>query len=146
VEYNCRFGDPETQAVLPLLETDLFDLLWASASGSLRGMEARCSKGAACCVVMASGGYPDKYRKGKEIQGLEEAAGLGGVYVFHAGTRRDEHGRVLSNGGRVLGVTGTGATIREAIGNAYRGVDKIHFQACTFRRDIGYRALDRRKN
>jgi phosphoribosylamine--glycine ligase len=143
VEYNCRFGDPETQAVLPLLQSDLFALLLASASGSLSGMEARCSRGAACCVVMASGGYPGKYQKGKEITGLDEAAGIEGVHVFHAGTRRDESGRVRSSGGRVLGVTGTGATIREAIDTAYRGVDKIHFKARQFRRDIGFRAVER---
>ena len=141
VEYNCRFGDPETQAVLPLLQGDLYSLLLASASGSLGGLEALRAPGAACCVVMASGGYPGRYEKGKEITGLEEAGSLEGVYVFHAGTRLDEGGRVLSSGGRVLGVTGTGATIREAIDTAYRGVDKIHFEASTFRRDIGYRAL-----
>jgi phosphoribosylamine--glycine ligase len=90
---------------------------------------------------MASGGYPGKYQKGREIAGLEEAEGLEGVYVFHAGTRRDEAGRVLSSGGRVLGVTGIGATIREAIATAYRGVDKIHFEGRQFRRDIGFRAL-----
>jgi len=146
VEYNCRFGDPETQAVLPLLQSDLFGLLLGSASGSLRGLEARRAEGAACCVVMASGGYPDKYEKGKEITGLEAAGSLQGVYVFHAGTRRDEEGRVLSNGGRVLGVTGTGATIGLAIQTAYRGVDKIRFEACQFRRDIGYRAVDRSEN
>jgi phosphoribosylamine--glycine ligase len=144
VEYNCRFGDPETQAVLPLLESDLFVLLSASASGSLRGLEARSAEGAACCVVMASGGYPDKYEKGKEITGLEQADSLDGVYVFHAGTRRDEGGRVVSSGGRVLGVTGTGASIRDAIRTAYRGVDEIRFEASAFRRDIGYRALGRR--
>ena len=141
VEYNCRFGDPESQAVLPLLENDLYALLSASASGSLRGLKVRSAGGAACCVVMASGGYPGKYEKGKEITGLEEAGELEGVYVFHAGTRRDEGRRVLSSGGRVLGVTGTGASIREAIRTAYRGVERIHFEACQFRRDIGYRAL-----
>jgi phosphoribosylamine--glycine ligase len=141
VEYNCRFGDPETQAVLPLLESDLFPPLLASASGSLGALEARFSTGAACCVVMASGGYPERYEKGKEIRGLEEAESLPGVYVFHAGTRRDEDDRVLTSGGRVLGVTGTGSTIRQAIDTAYRGVDKIRFDACHFRRDIGYRAL-----
>ncbi len=143
VEYNCRFGDPEIQAVAPLLESDLFALLLAGASGSLSGLQARCSKGAACCVVMASGGYPDRYEKGKEITGLDEAAGIEGVYVFHAGTRRDEGRRVLTSGGRVLGVTGTGLDIREAIDRAYRGVDKIHFEGRQFRRDIGFRAVER---
>ncbi|UCF98683.1 MAG: phosphoribosylamine--glycine ligase [Spirochaetaceae bacterium] len=141
VEYNCRFGDPEIQAVLPLLRSDFFSLLRAGASGDLGSLEARCAEGAACCVVMASGGYPDKYEKGKEIRGLEVAESLEGVYVFHAGTRRDEQGRVFTSGGRVLGVTGTGATIRQAIEAAYRGVEKIEFEACQFRRDIGYRAL-----
>jgi phosphoribosylamine--glycine ligase len=146
VEYNCRFGDPETQAVLPLLESDLFALLLAGASGSLRAVELRATPGAACCVVMASGGYPGRYEKGKLITGLEEAEGIEGVYVFHAGTRRDDDGHVLSSGGRVLGVTGTGTTIREAIDTAYRGVDKIDFEACQFRRDIGFRAVERSEN
>jgi phosphoribosylamine--glycine ligase len=146
VEYNCRFGDPETQAVLPLLQSDLFALLQAGASGagasgSLSGLEVRSAGGAACCVVMASGGYPGRYEKGKRISGLEEAQAIEGVYVFHAGTRRDQDGAVLTSGGRVLGVTGTGATIRQAIDTAYRGVDKIHFEARAFRRDIGFRAL-----
>jgi phosphoribosylamine--glycine ligase len=141
VEYNCRFGDPETQAVLPLLQSDLFALLQAGASGSLRGLKVGASRGAACCVVMASGGYPDSYEKGKPISGLEEAQGIGGVYVFHSGTRRDRNGSVLTSGGRVLGVTGTGDTIRQAVDAAYRGVARIHFEARAFRRDIGYRAL-----
>jgi phosphoribosylamine--glycine ligase len=146
VEYNCRFGDPETQAVLPLLEGDLYRLLSAGASGSLRGVKARQRDGAACCVVMASGGYPGSYSKGMEITGLEEAAAMEGVYVFHAGTRRDEGGRVLSSGGRVLGVTGTGASIAGAIRNAYRGVEAIRFQDSQYRRDIGHRALARDEN
>ncbi len=141
VEYNCRFGDPEIQAVLPLLENDLFSLLLASASGSLSGQEVRFAEGAACCVVMASGGYPDRYLKGKVIRGIEAAESLEGVYVFHAGTRRDQTGRVITSGGRVLGVTGTGATIGEAIATTYRGVERIDFEACQFRRDIGHRAV-----
>jgi phosphoribosylamine--glycine ligase len=92
---------------------------------------------------MASGGYPGPYEKGRKIEGLREAADLEGVYVFHAGTRRERDGGVVSAGGRVLGVTGTGATIREAIGSAYRGVDRIQFDGCQFRKDIGFRALDR---
>jgi phosphoribosylamine--glycine ligase len=140
VEYNCRFGDPETQAVLPLLENDLYSLLHASATGSLRGEQVRIGEGAACCVVMVSGGYPEQYQKGKVIRGIEAAQDLEGVYVFHAGTRRDQGGRVITAGGRVLGVTGTGATIREAIATAYRGVERIDFEASQYRRDIGYRA------
>lgn len=141
VEYNCRFGDPETQAVLPLLESDLFELLYAGSSGLLDGARVRVADGAACCVVMASGGYPGAYEKGREIRGLESAAALEGVYVFHAGTRRDDSSRVLTSGGRVLGVTGTGETIRSAIEAAYRGVERIDFQDRHYRRDIGYRAL-----
>lgn len=141
VEYNCRFGDPETQAVLPLLESDLFTLLLASASGSLDGQEVRFTQGAACCVVIASGGYPGRYQKGKVIRGIEAAEDLEGVYVFHAGTRRDKTGKVITAGGRVLGVTGTGATIGEAIATAYRGVERIDFDASQYRRDIGRRAV-----
>jgi phosphoribosylamine--glycine ligase len=141
VEYNCRFGDPETQAVLPLLDNDLFSLLLASASGSLSGQEVRFAEGAACCVVMASGGYPERYLKGKVIRGIEAAEDLEGVYVFHAGTRRDRTGRVITAGGRVLGVTGTGDTIAEAVETAYRGVERIDFEASQYRRDIGHRAV-----
>jgi phosphoribosylamine--glycine ligase len=141
VEYNCRFGDPETQAVLPLLENDLFSLLYASAVENLKAEQVRIAAGAACCVVMASGGYPGRYQKGKVIRGIESAADLEGVYVFHAGTRRDNSGRVITTGGRVLGVTGTGATIREAIAAAYRGVERIEFEASQYRRDIGHRAV-----
>lgn len=141
VEYNCRFGDPETQAVLPLLENDLYSLLLASAAGSLRGEQVRFAEGAAACVVMASGGYPDRYVKGKVIRGIEAAESLEGVYVFHAGTRRDQTGRVITAGGRVLGVTGTGATIGEAIATAYRGVERIDFEASLYRKDIGHRSI-----
>jgi len=141
VEYNCRFGDPETQAVLPLLENDLYSLLLASAAGSLKAERARFSEGAAACVVMASGGYPERYEKGKVIRGIEAAESLEGVYVFHAGTRRDQTGRVITAGGRVLGVTGTGATIGEAIATAYRGVERIDFEASLYRKDIGHRAV-----
>ena len=108
MEFNCRFGDPETQAVLPLLESDLFELLAAAARGDLGGLEIRSRPGAACCVVLAAGGYPGPYEKGKVIHGLEQASGLSDLHVFHAGTRR-LGGQVVSSGGRVLGVTGTGA-------------------------------------
>jgi phosphoribosylamine--glycine ligase len=140
VEFNCRFGDPETQAVLPLLESDLYELLAASARGDLGGLEIRNRPGAACCVVLAAGGYPGSYDKGQPIRGLEQAARLPGVHVFHAGTRRID-GQVVSSGGRVLGVTGTGASIRAAIAAAYRAVEAVGFEGCHFRRDIGHRAL-----
>jgi phosphoribosylamine--glycine ligase len=141
VEFNCRFGDPETQAVLPLLECDLYPLLLAAAQGELAGLSAPARPGAACCVVMASGGYPGQYQKGRLIAGLEEAERLEGLYVFHAGTRRGEGGQALTSGGRVLGVTGTGATIREAIDRAYAGAALIRFEGCRYRRDIGHRAM-----
>jgi phosphoribosylamine--glycine ligase len=143
VEFNCRFGDPETQAVLPLLASNFYELLVEAAAGDLGGAGLRHHPGAACCVVMASGGYPGQYAKGKEISGLEDAAGLAGLHVFHAGTRRDEAGRVRSSGGRVLGVTGVGPDIRSAIRRAYEGVACIHFEGCHYRRDIGHRALER---
>ncbi len=142
VEFNCRFGDPETQAVLPLLESDLFELLDAAARGDLGGREVRNRPGAACCVVLAAGGYPGPYEKGKVIHGLEQASGLSDLHVFHAGTRRLD-GQVVSSGGRVLGVTGTGPSIREAIAAAYRGVQAVGFEGCHYRRDIGHRALER---
>jgi phosphoribosylamine--glycine ligase len=140
VEFNCRFGDPETQAVLPLLESDLFELLAASARGDLGGLAIRNRPGAACCVVLASGGYPGAYHKGKVIRGLPQASRLPDLHVFHAGTRLRD-GQVVSSGGRVLGVTGTGASIREAVAAAYRGAEVIGFEGCHYRRDIGHRAL-----
>ncbi len=141
VEYNCRFGDPEIQAVLPLLESDLFALLWAAARETFRGQSVGIAEAAACCVVMASGGYPGSYEKGKVVRGLQQACQLDGLYVFHAGTGRGPGGEVISAGGRVLGVTGTGPGIRKAIDRAYQGVQKIDFENCHFRRDIGHRAV-----
>ncbi len=151
VEFNCRFGDPETQAVLPLVEADMFRLLAAAAGGRLvaEGFAsagdggpalATARRGAACCVVMASGGYPDAYRKGLPIRGLDEAAGLEGLFLFHAGTAAGGGGAVTA-GGRVLGVTGVGHTIRRAVERAYAGVAKIHFDGAHYRTDIGHRAL-----
>jgi phosphoribosylamine--glycine ligase len=145
VEFNCRFGDPEAQAVLPLLDGDLFEPLQAAAAGNLGGRSARSSAGAACCVVMASAGYPGSYEKGKVIHGLAEAGALEELFVFHAGTARAPSGEVVSAGGRVLGVTGTGRSIREAIDRAYLGVSKIDFDGCRYRRDIGHRALKRQR-
>jgi phosphoribosylamine--glycine ligase len=141
VEFNCRFGDPEIQAVLPLLEGDLYSLLACAAEGELSGMVLAQKPGAACCVVLAAGGYPGPHATGKPIEGLAEAAALPDVYVFHAGTRRQAAGQAVTAGGRVLGVTGTGASIREAIAAAYRGASMIRFEGCHYRRDIGYRAL-----
>jgi len=143
VEYNCRFGDPETQAVLPLIEGDLYPLLRAAAVGSLEGLEVPVRSGAAACVVMAAGGYPGSYLKGIPIRGLEEAEALENVYVFHAGTGVSQSGQAVTAGGRVLGVTGVGDTIGEAIRTAYRAVELISFEGAMYRRDIGHRALGR---
>ncbi len=139
LEYNCRFGDPETQAILPLLDTDLLDITEACATGSLNQIDIQWKKGAAACVVIASEGYPGKYPNGREIHGLD--ATLEEAVVFHAGTKLNE-GRVVTAGGRVLGVTGFGENFREAIRHAYQAVGKIEFAGMQYREDIGYKALN----
>lgn len=141
LEYNARFGDPETQPVLMRLKTDLIEIIEAILEGRLDEMKIEWDEKPAVCVVIASGGYPGSYQKGYEIYGLEEAAAEGAV-VFHAGTVLKDN-QVLSSGGRVLGVTATGGNIAEAIKNAYRAVDKISFEESFFRKDIGFRALNR---
>ncbi|MFC1511952.1 phosphoribosylamine--glycine ligase [Candidatus Latescibacterota bacterium] len=140
IEYNCRFGDPETQAVLPLLEGDLGEIMIACATGVLADVSLRTSNLFALCVVIASGGYPGTYEKGKVITGLEEAAGIEGVQVFHAGTKRID-GSIISAGGRVLGITGIGADFAEARRRAYDAVGVIQFENSFYRKDIGYNAV-----
>jgi phosphoribosylamine--glycine ligase len=140
LEFNVRFGDPETQAMLPRLEDDLVDVLLSVMDGTLEGTELRWSNGSAVCVVMASGGYPGHYEKGKVITGLDEAAADPGVVVFHAGTRLDGHSLVTA-GGRVLGVTGLGPTHEAAMEKAYSAVEKIQFEGAHYRTDIGAKAL-----
>ncbi len=136
LEYNCRFGDPETQPQMLRLESDLVELLLASAEGeALRG-EVRWGRKPSACVVLASGGYPLKYDKGKPITGLEEAAAVPGVVLFHAGTA-SEGGSFLTNGGRVLDVCATAATLEETMKRIYEAVGKIYFEAMHYRRDIG---------
>ena len=135
VEYNARFGDPECQAVLSLLDSDLLDIFAACREGTLDRTDIRWKDQAACCLVLASGGYPLDYQKGYPISGLEEA-GKSAV-VFHAGTRLGEHGEYLTNGGRVLGVTALGGTLSQAIADAYAAAAPISFQGMHFRRDIG---------
>ncbi len=142
VEFNCRFGDPETQVILPRLESDLVEVMQACIQGSLGEKSIKWSQKACCCVVMASGGYPGKYEKGKEIFGLEEAAKTPGTAVFHAGTKLERE-KVLTNGGRVLGATALGEGIKESIGNAYKAVEKISFEGMHYRKDIGQKALKR---
>jgi phosphoribosylamine--glycine ligase len=138
LEYNGRFGDPESQVVLPRLEADLVDLLEAAAEGELPEAVAPTSSGAAACVVMASGGYPGEYETGKLIDGLDAAAKLDDVIVFHAATKETDEG-LLTAGGRVLGVTGLADTLPGAIETAYRGVNAISFEGAHWRTDIGRR-------
>lgn len=140
LEFNARFGDPETQVYLARLEDDLADLLLASAQGRLAGRALRWKPGAAVCVVMASAGYPGSSPKGIPIHGLEAAAALPGVKVFHAGTAMKD-GRVVTNGGRVLGVTATGSDVANARERAYAAVAAIQFEGAQWRTDIGSKAL-----
>jgi len=142
LEYNCRFGDPETQVVLPRLQTDLVDVLLATAEGRLDQVQVRWRDQVCVCVVVASGGYPGSYEKGKLISGLEEAAAVEGVTVFHAGTRKAGSGYVTS-GGRVLGVTALGDSFAQARERAYRAVELIDFEDMYFRTDIAQRAVIR---
>lgn len=137
VEYNARFGDPETQAILPLLDADLMAIFEAVEAGRLKDAEIRWKNESAACVVLASGGYPGAYASGLEITGIEDAAALGAT-VYHAGTRT-QGGRVYTAGGRVLGVTATARTLREAVDRAYAAAGRIHFDGMHMRRDIGSR-------
>jgi phosphoribosylamine---glycine ligase len=140
IEFNARFGDPETQVYLTRLENDLVELLDASASGTLSRMELKWSPMASVCVVMASGGYPGSYAKGKAIAGLEEAAKLPNTKVFHAGTGRAGD-KIVTSGGRVLGVTSWAKDLKSAQTAAYAAVEKICFEGVQFRRDIGAKAM-----
>ena len=137
IEYNCRFGDPETQVVLPLLQTDLLEIMQAVAEERLADLDIRFSGGGACCVVMASGGYPEAYEKGYAIT-LDEAEAMADVTVFHAGTALKD-GQLVTSGGRVLGVTATAETMPAAIERAYAVVEKIQFKDAYYRHDIGAR-------
>jgi phosphoribosylamine--glycine ligase len=139
LEYNCRFGDPETQAILPLFTSDLAQAISEAVRGNLAGVPFENSAEAAACIVIASGGYPGPYTKGYPVEGLEDARAHG-CTVFHAGTALKD-GSVVTSGGRVLGVTATAHTMREALDTAYRGVDAIRFTGCFSRRDIGKKGL-----
>ncbi|MCH8147097.1 MAG: phosphoribosylamine--glycine ligase [Planctomycetes bacterium] len=140
LEFNCRFGDPETQVIIPRLASDLFDMLEAVVDGRLADIDIHWTPRPAVCVVMASGGYPGTYEKGKVIEGLNEAATVPDAIVFHAGTRSLEN-LTVTNGGRVLGVTATGETIADAQRRAYDAVKKIRFESALYRSDIGFRAI-----
>jgi len=139
-EFNCRFGDPETQPILMMMKSDLVPILMATAERRLSEVQLEWEQGAAVCVVMASDGYPGKYEKGKAITGLDEVKKMPSVQVFHAGTAR-KSGQIVTDGGRVLGVTAFGADIASARKAVYEATSKIHFEGAQFRRDIGARAF-----
>jgi len=140
IEFNVRFGDPETQTYLRLLETDILDIFTACASGTLDTVDIRWSHMAACNVVLVSGGYPGAYEKGQVITGIEDAEMLPGVIVFHAGTRR-MGSELTASGGRVLNVSAIAPTLREAVRIAYEAIMKVHFDGMQYRKDIGKKAL-----
>ena len=136
IEYNARFGDPETQVVLPRLKTDFVDIVMAVVEERLAELPIEWSDEACACVVMASGGYPGHYEKGIPIEGLDENGQVDGAVVYHAGTALRD-GKFVTNGGRVLGVTATGETLPEALRKAYEAVGRIHWEGVHFRHDIG---------
>lgn len=140
VEFNCRFGDPEAQAILFRMESDLVELVEAVLEGRLKDYPIRFSPQPAVCVVMAAKGYPGSYEKNKVIRGLDKAAKSKNAFVFHAGTRLDD-GQYLTNGGRVLGVTARGANLKAAIQNAYAAVESINWDGAFYRKDIGKKGL-----
>ena len=142
LEFNVRFGDPETQAILPRLRSDLVEVMLATAEGKLsRVRNLEWDERACVTVVLASKGYPGDYEKGKEIFGLDETAKMKDIVIFHAGTK-EQGDKIVTNGGRVLGVTGLGKTIKEAIANTYQAVARINFEGMHYRKDIGGRALE----
>lgn len=141
LEYNARFGDPEAQVVLPRMKTDIIEVMEACIDGTLDAVDLQFEENAAVCVVLASDGYPVHYDKGLEIRGLEQFEGKDGYYCFHAGTKLDENGKFVTNGGRVLGVTAKGADLKEARANAYAAAEWIDFDNKYMRHDIG-KAID----
>ena len=144
LEFNCRFGDPEIQAIMPLFNSDLVETILMTINGELKNARIEWSRGSAVCVALASGGYPGKYEKEKEITGLERLKGKKDIVVFHAGTKK-ENGRLLTTGGRVLGVTGIGNTLKETIETTYSAVEEISFEGMHYRKDIGKKGLVREK-
>ena len=144
LEYNARFGDPEAQVVLPRMKNDIIDVMEACVDGKLDTIDLQFEDNAAVCVVLASDGYPVSYEKGFEIKGLENFDGKDGYYCFHAGTKLDENGKIVTNGGRVLGITAKGATLKEARANAYAATEWVDFDNKYMRHDIG-KAIDEAK-
>ena len=141
IEYNCRFGDPETQVVLPMLDADLYDIFEAIYNHELDKVDIKWHDGSCACVVMASGGYPESYPKGIEMNGFDDKGQVSGCFVYHAGTKLSDDGKFLTNGGRVIGVTAKGTTLQGALDTAYKGVSGISFDGAHYRKDIGQRAL-----
>ncbi|MCL1854403.1 MAG: phosphoribosylamine--glycine ligase [Clostridia bacterium] len=139
IEYNCRFGDPEAQAVLPLLKSDLFTIMQATTNGTLDQAACAFSGDASCCVVLASGGYPERYEENKPIAGIHQAGQ--NAHVYHAGTRLAENGEILTAGGRVLGITAVAGTLREAVRRAYAAAGQVSFEGMHMRADIGGAAM-----
>ena len=140
IEYNCRFGDPETQVVLPLLESDLLEIFEACADERLADVDVTFKDGAAACVMIASGGYPVKYESGKAISGLDENGQMAEATVYHSGTKL-ENGTYYTAGGRVLGISACGDTLKDALNASYHAVSKISFEKMHYRTDIGAAAL-----
>lgn len=140
IEYNCRFGDPETQVVLPLLDGDLCEIFEAIYNGTLADVNIKWKKEYCTCVVMASGGYPQSYAKGIEMNGMDDKGQVEGAFIYHAGTKY-ENGNFYTNGGRVIGVTATGESLDAALEHSYEAVGKISFDKAHYRRDIGKKAL-----
>jgi phosphoribosylamine--glycine ligase len=140
IEFNSRFGDPETQSYMRLLKTDLFDILEACVDGTLKNIKIEWSKKYACCIVMASGGYPGKYEKGKVITGIDKAEALDDIIIFHAGTAI-KNNQLMTNSGRVLGVTAIADDLQTALNKAYAAVELIHFDGMHYRTDIGLASL-----
>lgn len=143
LEYNARFGDPETQSYMRLLDTDLLEIINMSLDKKLNELEVRWKDDMfACNIVLASGGYPGNYEKGKVITGIEEAEKMDDIVVFHAGTTRNEKKELVTNGGRVLGVSAIGKTLEDALAKAYKAIEKISFEGMYYRKDIGQKALN----
>ena len=139
LEFNCRLGDPETQAIVARMDFDLAEVLADAAAGRLNPEKLRWKPGVSVCVVLASGGYPGKFESGKKIEGLTDAERVTGVEVLHAGTKREGDG-VVTNGGRVLGVTAAAGSLDGALGKVYEAVGKIRFEGMHYRKDIAARA------
>jgi phosphoribosylamine--glycine ligase len=137
LEYNVRFGDPETQAILIRLETDIVEICEAMLNGTLGRLEVNWRPGSSACVVLAASGYPSKPNTGAIINGLAEAGGMPGIEIFHAGTAKDESGNYVTAGGRVLGITAAGPDLSTSLSKVYSAVDLIDWQGIQFRRDIG---------